>query len=187
MRYALIVDDEVLIRRKVSEILQLYGFEHFLEAENGQQAVELAVQHQPLLVVMDVTMPVMDGLTAAEKISSSAPAPLVLLTGNADRQTIETACRSGVLSYVVKPFSAEQLCAAVDLAVHQFMALSDLRERVRKLEDTLETRKQVEKAKGLLMLQGLSEAEAYRKLQKLAMRKRKTLREIAEAVLLMAD
>jgi AmiR/NasT family two-component response regulator len=184
VKKALVVDDKAENRRQVAEALVRYGFSDIIEAENGQQAVELAVAHKPLLIVMDVGMPVMDGLTAAEIISKKAPAPIVLLTGKTDAQTVERARLAGVMNYVVKPFREEQFFPAVDLAIHHFVCESSLREEVDKLKETLEARKVIEKAKGLLMKNGLSEEEAYRRIQKLAMNNRKSLREVAEAILL---
>jgi response regulator NasT len=185
MKTALVVDDEPLIRRQVAETLTKYGFEEILEAENGKQAVDLAVAHRPLLIVMDVSMPVLDGIKAAEKIGIQAPAPIVLLTGTTDAATVEKARLAGVMSYVVKPFREEQLFPAVDLAIHHFVDVSNLREEVARLKETLEARKLIEKAKGAMIAKGLSEPEAYRKMQKIAMDKRKTLKEVAEAILLM--
>jgi response regulator NasT len=187
MKIALVVDDEPLIRRKVAELLDNYGFDEILQAGNGQEALLLAVTHKPVLVVMDVTMPVMNGITAATKIGIEAPAPIVLLTGNSDSETIAQARDAGVMSYLLKPFRDEQLFAAVELAMHQYMAVSSLHDQVRKLEETLETRKLVDKAKGVLMGTGLSEPEAYRKMQKLAMGKRKTMKQVAEAIMMMAE
>jgi len=185
MKKALIVDDEPLIRRQVAETLTGYGFDEILEAANGREAVDLAQAKKPLLIVMDVSMPVMDGITAAEKIGKFLSSPIVLLTGAADPATVERARLAGVMNFLVKPFRSEQVYAAVDLAIHQFVEISSLRDEVAKLKDALETRKKVEKAKGLLMRQGLSEPEAYRKMQKIAMDKRKSLGEVAEAILLM--
>ncbi|MBE0597910.1 MAG: response regulator [Desulfuromonadales bacterium] len=185
MKTALVVDDEPLIRRQVRETLLHYGFDRIIEAADGRQAIELAVAHRPLLIVMDVGMPGVNGITAAEKIGKQAPAPIVLLTGACDRETVEQARLAGVMSYLVKPFREEQLFPAVDLAIHHFIDFSALREEVAKLKETLETRKLIDKAKGALIAKGLSEPEAYRKMQKLAMDKRKSLKEVAEAILLM--
>lgn len=185
MKTALVVDDEPMIRRQVAETLTRYGFDAIVEAANGQEAVDIALVRKPLLVVMDVSMPVLDGISAADKIGKKMSVPIVLLTGNADTETVERARLAGVMSYVVKPFRDEQLYPAVDLAIHQFVEVSSLRDEVAKLKETLETRKLVEKAKGALMKKGLSEPEAYRKMQKLAMDKRKSLKEVAEAILLM--
>ena len=185
MKTALVVDDEPLLRRQVAETLSRYGFDEILEAADGQEAVDLATLRKPLLVVMDVGMPVMDGITAAEKIGKVISTPIVLLTGCADPDTVERARLAGVMSYVVKPFREEQVYAAVDLAIHQFVEVSSLRDEVAKLKETIETRKVIEKAKAALIKKGISEPEAYRKMQKLAMDKRKSLKEVADAILLM--
>ncbi len=187
MKPALVVDDEPLIRRHVAETLRKYGFDRIIEAANGQEAVNLALAKKPLLIVMDIAMPLMDGITAAEKIGKEAPVPIVLLTSCADPKTVEKARLAGVMSYVVKPFREEQLYPAVDLAIHHFVEVSTLREEVAKLKQTLETRKIIEKAKGILMKKGFSEPEAYRKMQKLSMDKRKSVKEVAEAILLMEE
>jgi response regulator NasT len=185
MKIALIVDDEPLLRHQAKAILESYGFDQIIEADNGVDAVTLALKLEPLLIVMDIGMPRLDGIAAAEQILKKFSTPIVLMTGAADAETIERARLAGVMNYVIKPFRDEQLYAAVDLTIHQFVELYSLREEVGKLRDTLETRKLVDKAKVALMQRGLSEPEAYRKLQKLAMDKRKSLKEVAEAVLLM--
>ena len=187
MRRALVVDDEPFLRRQVAEIVAGYGFDEILEAENGVQALEIATHQEILLVVMDVAMPVMDGITAAERIGKIKSLPIVLVTANCEAATIERARQAGVMNYVVKPVRAEQLFVAVDLAIHQFVELSSLREEVAKLQETLEARKVIDRAKGVLMKQGMDEAQAFRRLQKLAMNKRKSLREVAEAILLTDD
>ena len=184
MKRALVVDDEPLLRKQVAEIVAAYGFDEILEAENGVQAVEIATHQEVLLVVMDVGMPVMDGVSASEKILKAKPLPIVLVTANTDAETIEGARLAGVMNYIVKPVRAEQLFAAIDMAVHQFVELSSLRDEVAKLKDTLESRKVVERAKGILMKKGMDEPQAFRRLQKLAMDKRKSLRDVAEAILL---
>jgi len=186
MKTALVVDDEPLLRRQVAEALARFGFDEIIEGSNGQEALILALTHKPILVVMDVSMPVMDGINAAENIIEQAPAPIVLLTGSTDPETIERARNAGVMNYLVKPFRDEQLLPAIDLAIHQFIEVSNLKDKVGKLKQTLETRKVVDRAKGILMSGGLSEHEAYRKLQKLSMDKRKSLQEVAEAILLTA-
>jgi len=185
MKKALIVDDEPLMRRQVREVLEAYGFDQLVEAENGQQAVELARGEKPLLIVMDVSMPVKDGVSAAAEINRETPLPIVLLTATADSETVSRARDAGVSNYLLKPFREEQLSVVVDLAIDQYIRVSNLEDEVNKLRETLETRKLVEKAKGVLINQGMSEPEAYRKMQKLAMDKRKSLREVAEAILLM--
>jgi response regulator NasT len=187
MRRALVVDDEPLLRRQVAEILAHYGFDEILEAGDGSRALELVRHQEILLVVMDVGLPGIDGITTAEKIGKSKPTPVVLLTATADAATIERARHAGVMNFVVKPVRAEQLLAAVDLAVHQFVELLSLREEVGKLRETLETRKLVDRAKGLLMKRGMDEPTAFRRLQKLAMDKRTSLRAVAEAILLTEE
>ncbi len=185
MKVALVVVDEPMIRRQVAVSLADYGFDEIVEAENGADAVNVAEIKKPLLIVMDVSMPVMDGITAAEKIGKKMEVPIVLLTACADAETVERARLAGVMNYVLKPFRNEQVYASVDLAIHQFVDLSTLRDEVGKLNDALETRKMVDRAKATLIKQGMSEPEAYRKMQKIAMDKRKSLKEVAEAILLM--
>lgn len=184
-KIALVVDDEAMIRKQVAEIVENYGFDTIIQAENGADAVVMATTHKPLLVVMDVSMPVMDGVTAAEKIGKEVAMPIVLLTASADSATIERARMAGVMHYVLKPLRTEQLYASIDLAIHQFVEISSLKDEVGKLKETLETRKIIDKAKVALMKNGLSEPDAHRKMQKLAMDKRKSLKEVAEAILLM--
>ena len=185
MKVALIADDEPLIRRQVAEALADYGFDRIIEAENGAQAAELAPLEKPLLIVLDVNMPVMDGITAAELIGKKVAAPIILLTGATDPETIGRARDAGVSNYLLKPFQADQMRATVELAIHHFIEVSNLQDENSKLKETLETRKLVDKAKGLLIGKGMSEPEAYRKMQKIAMDKRKSLKEVAEAILLM--
>lgn len=185
VKIALIVDDEPLIRRQVAKALADYGFDELYEAADGSQAVALASVHKPLLTVMDVSMPVMDGITAADKMNRDPSGAIVLLTGNTNSETVSKAYEAGVHQYLMKPFNAEQLKITVDLAIRQFIELSNLRDEVVALKENLETRKLVDRAKGLLMKQGLSEPEAHRKMQKLSMDKRKSLKDVAEAILLM--
>ncbi|WP_020677834.1 ANTAR domain-containing response regulator [Geopsychrobacter electrodiphilus] len=185
MKIALIADDEPLIRRQVAECLSAYGFDRVVEAENGAQAATTAAIEKPLLIVLDVNMPVMDGMTAAEKIRQTISAPIILLTGNTDAETIARARDVGVSNYLLKPFHAEQMKAAVELAIHRFIEISNLQDENTRLKEALETRKLVDKAKGLLIGKGMSEPDAYRKMQKIAMDKRKSLKEVAEAILLM--
>ena len=185
MKIALIVDDEPLIRQQVVKALTDYGFDELYEAADGLQAVTMAAEHKPLLTVMDVTMPVMDGITAADKMNRDPSGAIVLLTGNVDSETVTRAHDAGVHQYLMKPFKEEQLKITIDLAIHQFIEISNLKDEVAALKENLETRKLVDRAKGVLMKQGLTEPEAHRKMQKLAMDKRKNLKEVAEAILLM--
>lgn len=185
MKTALVVDDEPLIRKQVSKALNDYGFDQIHEAADGSQAVSIATTHRPLLTVMDVTMPVMDGITAAAQINRDPSGAIVLLTGTTDPDTVNRAQDAGVHQYLMKPFNEEQLRISVDLAIHQFIELSNLRDEVADLKETLETRKLVDRAKAALIKRGMSEPESHRKIQKLAMDKRKSLKEVAEAILIM--
>jgi response regulator NasT len=185
MGIALVADDEPLIRRQVVEILADYGFSEIVEAANGSEAITLAEARKPVLIVMDVSMPVLDGISAAEKISKIHAVPIIMLTGTGDAETVERARMAGIMNYIMKPVRGEQLHAAISLAIHQFVEVSTLRDEVEKLKESLETRKLVDRAKALLIKNGLSEPEAYRKMQKIAMDKRKGMKEVAEAILLM--
>lgn len=187
MKKALVVDDEPLIRRQVADALTDYGFDELFEAADGSQAVAMAATHQPLLIIMDVTMPVLDGIDAAQRINKNPSGALVLLTGTADHDTVARAQEAGVHHYLMKPFNAQQLKITVDLAIHQFIQISNLLDEVSALKESLETRKLIDRAKALLISRGMTEPQAHRKIQKLAMDKRKSLKEVAEAVLLMAD
>ena len=188
MRIAMVVDDEPMIRHQVAEIISDYGFEKIVEAGSGGEAISLAEKERPLLVMMDVSMPGgIDGITAAEEIIRKYPVPIVMLTGNADTKTIERARLAGVMSYVLKPINPAQVYAAVDLAIHQFVEVLELREEVEKYSQALETRKLIDRAKGVLIKQGMSEPAAYSKMQRTAMQKRKSMKEVAEAILLMEE
>ncbi len=187
MKTALIADDEPLIRRQVAECLADYGFERVIEAENGAQAAALAAVEKPLILVLDVNMPVMDGITAAQNISRTVAAPIILLTGNTDSETIKRARDAGVDNYLLKPFQAKQLHVAIELAIHHFIRISNLEDENARLKEALETRKLVDQAKASLIKKGLSEPDAYRKMQKIAMDKRKSMKDVAEAILLMEN
>lgn len=185
MKTALVVEHDPRIRKQVAETIAECGFGKILEAQSVEQAVDVALKERPLLIVMDITMPGFNGIEAAQKISKKAPVPIVLLTDMVDSETVKKPWLAGVMGYVVKPFQSEQLLSTVDLAIHHFGEISALREEVDKLKETLEARKLIERAKGTLVKNGLSEPEAYRKMQKIAMDKRKSLMEVAEAILLM--
>lgn len=184
MKSALIVDDEELIRRQVKKILADYGFDPLYEAEDGAQALSLATTHRPLLTVMDISMPVMDGVTAAAGMNRNPSGAIVLLTGTTDSETVSRAREAGVDQYLMKPFKEDQLKISIDLAIHHFIEMSNLRDEISELKEALETRKLVDRAKAVLIKQGLNEAEAHRRIQKLAMDKRKSLKDVAEAILL---
>jgi response regulator NasT len=185
MNIALVADDNAQLRHQVGEVLKNHGFDEIIEAETGRQAVDIALIRTPRLIVMDANLPAMDGVTAAEKISKRRSPPIVMLSASDDSTNIARAQRAGVMGYVLKPFRDGQLYAAIDLALYRFGEMSDLRDEVAKLKENLETRKLIERAKGLLIKQGLSEPEAYRRMQKISMDRRKTLKEVAEAILLL--
>lgn len=182
-RRVLVAEDETLIRLDIVEILQGAGYEVVGEAENGERAVELARTHTPDLVVMDVKMPVMDGITAARTIAEERIAPVVMLTAFSQRDLVESAREAGAMAYVVKPFGENDLVPAIEVAVARFDEMRALEEEVSSLAEKFETRKLVERAKSLLTTKmGLSEPEAFRWIQKTSMDRRLTMREVAETV-----
>ena len=153
------------------------------EAGDGEQAVALAAEHRPDLVVLDVKMPVLDGISAAEQIAAARIAPVVMLTAFSQRELVERARAAGAMAYLVKPFSKADLVPAVEMAVSRFAELQMLEAEVADLTDRLETRKAVDRAKGVLQQQlDLSEPEAFRWIQKTAMDLRLSMRQVAEGV-----
>ncbi|RJQ77623.1 response regulator [Pseudonocardiaceae bacterium YIM PH 21723] len=180
----LVAEDEALIRMDLVEMLREEGYQVVGEAADGEEAVRLATEHKPDLVMMDVKMPKMDGIEAASKIAGERIAPVVILTAFSQRELIEQARDAGAMAYLVKPFAKRDLLPAIELAVSRFAELRALENEVSGLNDRLETRKVVEKAKGLLMTQqGLSEPEAFRWIQRSAMDRRTTMKAVAQAVL----
>lgn len=179
----LIAEDEALIRMDLREMLEEEGHEVVGEARDGAEAVTLARAARPDVVFMDVKMPNVDGITAAKTISEEAIAPVVMVTAFSQAGLVEEAARAGAMGYVVKPFSRNDIVPAMQVAVSRYTEMTVLAQQVGDLEQRLETRKLVDRAKGLLMAGGLSEPEAFHRLQKLAMDKRKSLREVAEAVI----
>lgn len=183
-RRAVVVEDEALIRMDVVETLREAGFDIVGEAGDGETAVQLAVELRPDVVVMDVKMPVMDGITAAEKIGKEHAAPVVLLTAFSQTELVERARDAGAMAYVIKPFTPADLLPAVEIAMSRYKQISALEEEVADLAERFETRKRVDRAKGLLMTKmGLSEPESFRWIQKTSMDRRLTMREVADAVI----
>ncbi len=183
-RRVVVAEDETIIRLDIVEILTEAGFDVVGEAADGDAAVRLAEESEPDLVVMDVKMPVMDGITAAERIGRARLAPVVLLTAFSQRELVDRAREAGAMAYVVKPFSAADLLPAVEIAISRFQEITALEDEVADLTARFETRKRVERAKGLLQTRmGLSEPEAFRWIQKTSMDRRLTMREVADAVL----
>lgn len=183
-RRVLVAEDESLIRMDVVEMLEGEGYEVVGEAENGQRAIDLAKELEPDLVLMDVKMPVLDGITAAEQIASERIAPVVLLTAFSQKELIERAREAGAMAYVVKPYTAADLVPAIEIALSRFEEIITLEEEVSEMKDQFETRKVVERAKSLLITKmGLSEPEAFRWIQKTSMDRRLSMREVADAIL----
>jgi two-component system, response regulator PdtaR len=183
-RRVVIAEDEALIRLDLREMLEEEGFEVVAEAGDGEAAVALVEEHRPDLVVMDVKMPRMDGITAAERIASARLAPVVMLTAFSQRELVERARAAGAMAYLVKPFGKADLLPAVEMAMSRFDELVTLEAEVVDLRDRLETRKLVDRAKGILQARfGLDEAAAYRWVQRTSMDRRMTMRQVADLVI----
>ncbi|PID54579.1 MAG: response regulator [Micrococcales bacterium] len=183
-RRVVVAEDEAIIRMDIVEILRDSGYEVVAEAGDGEAAVAAVREHKPDLVVMDVKMPVMDGITAAETISRERLAPVVMLTAFSQTELVERARDAGAMAYVVKPFSASDLLPAAEIALSRHAEITALESEVADLQERFEIRKQVERAKGLLMsAMGMSEPEAFRWIQKTSMDRRLSMREVAEVVL----
>jgi len=180
----LVAEDEALIRLDLIELLTDEGYEVVGQAGDGEAAVEMARDLQPDLVVMDVKMPKMDGISAAEKIAEERICPIVMLTAFSQRDLVERARDAGALAYVVKPFDASDVVPAIEIAIGRFAEIRAIEDEVSDLEEKLASRKAVDQAKGLLQEGlGLTEAEAFRWIQKTAMDLRKSMREVAEGVI----
>jgi response regulator NasT len=183
-RRAVVAEDEALIRMDVVETLREAGFDVVGEAGDGETAVQLATELRPDVVVMDVKMPVLDGISAAERIGKAHVAPVVLLTAFSQTELVERARDAGAMAYVVKPFSPADLLPALEIAISRYSQISALESEVADLTERFETRKRVDRAKGLLMSKmGLSEPESFRWIQKTSMDRRLTMREVADAVI----
>ena len=180
-----IADDESIIRMDLREMLTGLGYLVVGEAGDGLSVVNLARELRPDLVIMDIKMPDLDGIAAAKILTEERIAPVLLLTAFSQTELIDGAKDAGVVGYVVKPFRETELVPAIEIALSRFKEYRVIEKEAQNLRETLETRKLVERAKGVLMeTSGLHEAEAFRKIQKLSMNSRKSMREIAEAVLL---
>ena len=179
----LVAEDEAIIRLDLAEMLGEAGYDVVGQAGDGEQAVEMALALRPDIVLMDVKMPVMDGITAAEQIGKERICPVVMLTAFSQTELVERARDAGVMAYVVKPFTASDVMPALDIALSRWSELKALEAEVADLGDRLETRKAVDRAKGVLMAKlKISEADAFRWIQKTAMDRRMGMREVAEAV-----
>ncbi|SFC83382.1 response regulator NasT [Streptomyces aidingensis] len=183
-----IAEDEALIRLDLKEMLEEEGYTVVGEAGDGQTAVDLAREHKPDLVILDVKMPVMDGISAAEKIAGENIAPVLMLTAFSQRELVERARDAGAMAYLVKPFSKSDVVPAIEIAVSRFTELRALSSEVHDLTQRLETRKLVDRAKSVLQTQyGLTEPAAFRWIQKTSMDRRLSMKQVAEAILADAE
>ncbi|GAA0960684.1 ANTAR domain-containing response regulator [Actinocorallia libanotica] len=179
-----IAEDEALIRLDLKEMLEEDGYLVVGEAGDGESAVKLVTELRPDLVILDVKMPILDGISAAERIAGERIAPVIMLTAFSQRELVERARAAGAMSYLVKPFTKADLVPAIEMAVSRYDEIRQLESEVTSLKDRLETRKVVDRAKGHLQTQhGWSEPEAFRWIQKTSMDRRLTMRKVAEAVL----
>ena len=183
VRRVVIAEDEALIRLDLAEMLAEEGYDVVGQAGDGQSAVELAELHRPDLVVLDVKMPKLDGIAAAQRIAEQRIAPVVILTAFSQRDLVERARDAGAMAYLVKPFTKDDLLPAIEMAVSRFSELQMLEAEVADLTERLETRKAVDRAKAVLQRQlELSEPEAFRWIQKTAMDLRLSMRQVADGV-----
>jgi response regulator NasT len=178
----LVAEDEALIRMDLVEMLIEAGYEVVAQASDGAEAIELAELHKPDLAILDVKMPILDGISAAEKIILIAP--VLMLTAFSQRELVERARDAGVMAYVVKPFSIGDLVPAIEIAISRYLQMRTLADEVADLHERLETRKTIDRAKGILMQAlNLSEPEAFSWIQRAAMDRRLTMKEVAAAVI----
>lgn len=185
MRTVLIADDEPVIRLSLKNKLKELGFDEIIECGDGNAALTTAISRVPDLAILDVAMPGKDGVTAAVEIRKKLKIPIILLTACYDPETVKRAKEAGISGILTKPLRDQDLWPAIEIAFGHVDEVEELKEQVEDLKEAIETRKVVERAKGALMKsQGLTEPEAFRKMQKLAMDKRKSMRQVAEAILL---
>lgn len=183
-RRVVVAEDESLIRIDIVETLEDNGFEVVAEAADGEKAVALVEELRPDLVVMDVKMPLLDGISAAEIINRKKLAPVVLLTAFSQRELVERAAEAGALAYVVKPFTPNDLIPAIEVALSRATQIEALEDEISDLAERLETRKILDRAKGILNnTMGLPEPEAFRWIQKASMDRRLTMKEVGQTVI----
>jgi AmiR/NasT family two-component response regulator len=183
-RRVVIAEDEALIRMDLKEMLEEEGYEVIAEAGDGEEAVTLVEKYRPDLAILDVKMPVLDGISAAERIAAARLAPVLILTAFSQRDLVERAREAGAMAYVVKPFGKSDLVPAIEMAVSRYAEITSLEAEVADLNERLEMRKLVDRAKGILQMKfTMSEPEAFRWIQKTSMDKRVTMREVAQLVI----
>ncbi len=179
-----IAEDEAIVRLDLKEILEEEGYEVVGETGRGDEAVELVREHSPDLAILDIRMPGLDGLSAAREITGHGGSAVLILTAYSQRNLIEEARDAGALAYLVKPFQKNELIPAIEVALGRHLEMQALRDEVRGLENTLETRRLVDRAKGILMdEQGLREHDAFSFIQRTAMQRRLPMRAVAEMVI----
>ncbi len=181
----IIADDESIVRADLKEMLTTLGYLVVGDVGDGQSAVNLARELKPDVILMDIKMPSMDGIQAAKILTEENIAPVVLLTAFGQKELVDRAKEAGVVGYLVKPFRESDLLPAIEVALSRFSEFEEVRQEVSDLQNALETRKAVERAKGILMdSQDIEENEAFRKIQKMSMNTRKPMKEVAEAIIL---
>ncbi len=181
----IIADDESLIRMDLREMLTNLGYLVVGDAADGRSAVHLARELRPDIVIMDIKMPDMDGIEAAQILTEERVAPVLLLSAYSQQELVQRAQKAGVAGYMVKPFRESDLTPSIEVALARFSEFRQMEREADDLRDALETRKSVDRAKGILMdTQGLSETEAFRRIQKMSMNNRKSMRSVAEAIIL---
>jgi response regulator NasT len=177
-----VAEDEALIRMDLVEMLGEAGYEVVAQASDGAQAIELVKEHMPDLAILDVKMPILDGISAAEEIIATCP--VLMLTAFSQRELVDRARDAGVMAYVLKPFTINDLVPAIEIAISRHTQMRSLAEEVADLHDRLETRKLIDRAKGILMAAlNLTEPQAFSWIQKAAMDRRLTMKEVAQAVI----
>ncbi len=181
----IVADDESIVRMDLREMLESLGYLVVGEAGDGESAVHLSRELKPNIVIMDIKMPGMDGIEAGRILTEERIAPVLLLTAYSQQDLVDRAKEAGVMAYIVKPFHEADLAPAIEVALRRWNEFRDLEKEVEDLKEALETRKLVDRAKGILMdTQGLSEADAFRRIQKTSMDQRKPMKEVAEAIVL---
>ncbi len=184
----LVADDEEAVRSLICTWVSMSGHHVVAEAQDGVQALELAVTHRPDAIIMDIIMPQMDGIEAANEILEQHPCAILFLSGNAENTTVEQAGETGAVAYLMKPFSREALTPALEIAVRRFRQIQTQSKEIDRLKDTIETRKLIERAKGILMdRHRMTEEEAFRRIHFQARNQNRKMKEIAQSIISAAD